>query len=370
MKDKKHKGAGLLLKKTAMLKLSRAQELLDEGNSPTKVASILDVHHSKILRLISKGNLEIYLAFDEKPQPVLQDEVICLSTGYSFECEDELEMITDEVYDKGYYYLDVDKHPIVRKYVRKMYGSLIQYLKIKNMKYLTPMIHLKCAKCNQLVSLEMFTTHKTQHFGIDQRCKGCRGKYLKNHYVENRSSYIRQAFDWRIKYPAKVNIFAARYQKNNPEKVKVNHQRRAARKRLLNNKLSNEDWLSCLRFFNCACALSDMSGKLDMEHFIALSTGHGGTYLGNVYPLNSSMNQSKGGKNPFEWIRTRPDIDANRFAEVVAYLADLNGLTVDQYRQFVNWCYDKPRAIEQIDSDNRRYGHLVSSVSLWKEYAA
>lgn len=46
------------------------QSLLDVGNSVTQVASILNVHHEVIRRIVDKHNLEIYVAFDEQlPQP-------------------------------------------------------------------------------------------------------------------------------------------------------------------------------------------------------------------------------------------------------------------------------------------------------------
>ncbi|UKS30223.1 hypothetical protein LOZ80_15285 [Paenibacillus sp. HWE-109] len=119
--------------------------------------------------------------------------------------------------------------------------------------------------------------------------------------------------------------------------------------------------------FGTLCALTQRISRLDDDHFIAIATGHGGTYLGNIIPLSQSVNCSKNDANPFEWIRTRTDIDANRFADVVAYLADLNGLTFDEYRQFVDWCYANSRTIDEIKRDNERYGYVVSSLELWRE---
>jgi uncharacterized Zn finger protein (UPF0148 family) len=174
----------------------------------------------------------------------------------------------------------------------------------------------------------------------------------KRYYLENKD---------RIKKRVKV------YASENPEVPRISGQKRLARKKSLPFVIKSEQFAIEFLKFNNACALTTANDSVHIEHFISLSTGHGGTYVGNIYPLNASLNCSKRSSNPFEWICTRPDIDANRFDAVVAHLADLNGLTLDEYRHLVDWCYANPRTIDEIKRDNDRYGYVVSSLELWRE---
>lgn len=175
----------------------------------------------------------------------------------------------------------------------------------------------------------------------------------KLYYNANRQKIIKRVTDYRVE---------------RPEISRASIQRRKSRKRHLPFVIDSQHMVSEFKeVFNNVCALAGTNVKLHIEHYIPLAIGHGGTYVGNIYPLEATLNCSKKDTNPFEWIRTRPDIDANRFDAVVAYLADLNGLTTGEYRQFVDWCYANPRTIDEIKRDNSRYGFTVSSVELWRE---
>lgn len=79
-----------------------------------------------------------------------------------------------------------------------------------------------------------------------------------------------------------------------------------------------------------------------------------------MIPLSETLNRSKRDKNPFEWAETLTDDQRARFDKVVEYLADLNGLTVTDYREFVFWCFENKRSIEEINDSNR------DSLQLWK----
>lgn len=117
--------------------------------------------------------------------------------------------------------------------------------------------------------------------------------------------------------------------------------------------------------FNGACALTGESDDIHLEHFIPISTSHGGTYEGNVYPLIEELNISKNGANPFEWIQL-PDINeripADRWNTLVLYLAENNGLTAEEFREFVCWCFDNPRTPAQAERDTKRG---IYSIDLW-----
>jgi hypothetical protein len=52
-------------------------------------------------------------------------------------------------------------------------------------------------------------------------------------------------------------------------------------------------------------------------------------------------------------------IDLKRFNQVVQYLSELNGLTTFEYEEFVYWCYENTRTVEEFEKDNRE------SIQIW-----
>ncbi|MFT9488292.1 MAG: hypothetical protein ACH0QD_13140 [Tepidibacillus sp.] len=103
------------------------------------------------------------------------------------------------------------------------------------------------------------------------------------------------------------HLYAKTLKKNNPywylnedlecQKV-VEHNKKSQEKGLVGN-LDCYAWRQIKEEFDNRCAYS-MSFHLSMDHFIPQSIGHGGTYVGNVYPLDPRLNSSKGDKNPLE----------------------------------------------------------------------
>lgn len=75
--------------------------------------------------------------------------------------------------------------------------------------------------------------------------------------------------------------------------------------------------------------------------------------------LSSNLNLSKGHRNPFEWAETLSEEYQENFNKVVEYLAELNGLTVEEYREFVFWCFENKREVDEITEENK------NSLELW-----
>jgi hypothetical protein len=133
----------------------------------------------------------------------------------------------------------------------------------------------------------------------------------------------------------------------------------------LPNTLGKDGWKCILKEFNNKCALSNLDSDVTFEHFIPISTGHGGTYEGNIIPLNRSLNFSKNNRNPFYWF-SKNDFPVGFSIEawdgLIQLLAKKNKLTTNEYVEFINWCFENPRTLEQIklDGDN-------TSLQLWKK---
>ncbi|GAA4879923.1 hypothetical protein GCM10023310_70130 [Paenibacillus vulneris] len=143
-------------------------------------------------------------------------------------------------------------------------------------------------------------------------------------------------------------IVSAKYKKN-----------RIAIEKKLKNTISKEE-LKELRE-NGVCELTGATNDLTIEHFIPVSWGHGGSYYGNIFVVSREVNSSKQIKNPFKWIKNvHYDIDSSRWDSLVSRLAKLNGMSVKEFRQYVNWCEKNKRSIQDLEIDN------TFSVDAWK----
>lgn len=233
-----------------------------------------------------------------------------------------------------------------------------------------------CSCCKLEKTLENFYRNKKAKDGLTYNCKTCSAE-IKNrwrannpekrkeldartrerhrekrattqraYYQENKDYYKQKSIEYRTKYPEKFvgyvqkadPLYAKEYRAKNKDLIKYHRKKRKALIRGSIVNFSKEDYDSVLERFDYKCAISD-STDIHMDHFILVSTGYGDTVLGNMIPLDATLNLSKSASNPFEWIKTRNDIDRKRFEDVVFYLAEMNGLTTDEFEAHVYNCF-------------------------------
>lgn len=144
-----------------------------------------------------------------------------------------------------------------------------------------------------------------------------------------------------------------------------------------NNEFSDDDTLSLSQ---------NKKLKLGYDHFIPLFTGHVGTVLGNYYPVLQLHNEKKHKRNPFDWYERKlydnglhlfpQNITDKLFAlkkqglgipedywvRLLMFNAKCFGLTLDEYRHFVYWCFDNQRDLKDIINDDDK-----SSLELFHE---
>jgi hypothetical protein len=148
-----------------------------------------------------------------------------------------------------------------------------------------------------------------------------------------------------------------------PERYRTYGQNRRAKEEALPGHLSGDQWKETLDYFEGACALTGSTDDLHLEHAIPIAIGHGGTVAWNCYPLAGSLNSSKSASNLFEWAKGRTDTDKAKFNRLVTFLADQCGLTVEEYREFYDWCFRNPRlTVVEIEADGE-----VESLELWSK---
>lgn len=210
----------------------------------------------------------------------------------------------------------------------------------------------KCSACSELKNGDLFYKDRNTHSGLSSYCKECKNKSLK----VRRQMLGVEGLTTRRKW-AKANRGRLReqdrvYKENNRDRVRITEAKRRARKKSLPDTLTLEEVDSILHYFEGKCALCDEPAE-DLDHFVPLATEEVGTTKENIIPLCQRMNTSKLARNPFErsenYLTKRQQL---KFKGVVKYLAELNGLTVEEYREFVFSCFktsNKKENKEEID---------------------
>jgi hypothetical protein len=306
------------------------QELLDEGHRVVCIANHLGEHHEVIRRIIKKERLETYEAFDEVNPHLTKiiDE---------WDYEDVLDDWDRQAWEGNTVVLprSSDREDIftlgLLKHMREVYGGLREW--VEQRAFYSDNFHVTCCKCEENLPVSQFINKTDRISGLNPSCSRC--------------FYLARSED------------AARAGAN----------KRRAYKLELPSIWGESDRIAMRSSFGDACALSGKE-DCDDDHFLPLSIGHGGTYLGNMYPLYFRYNRKKYTKNLFDWFeanRQRFELDQSRFDSLVAKLAEQNGLTSEEFREYTDWCFANTRNLSQIKRDNERYGYRVTSVELWRE---
>lgn len=154
------------------------------------------------------------------------------------------------------------------------------------------------------------------------------------------------------------------WQRNNRDLLSAYNQNRKAMMLNLPYSLTEESVKFLVLYFENECALTS-SKTLVLDHFIPLSWGHGGSYIGNIVPLDSFLNHSKLNINPFEWIKKKDIssiIDKNKWNKLIKYLAKENKMNTKNFRDYVYWCEENKRTLEEVKEQKG-----LSSIQLWKK---
>jgi hypothetical protein len=255
----------------------------------------------------------------------------------------------------------------------------------------------KCSKCGEFKPLSEMKKSTRPPFYVSSICIECNRLYNRKWLENNPNKQRERCREYRDNNLDKARERSRIWRENNPDKQRENNriwrennqerrrelsrkwehenqykrsvyrQNRRAMKNALPNDLTSAEWLQIkYERFSGSCAVTSLADiKTDMEHFIPLDIGHGGTIVENVYPMESRLNNSKNASNPFEWIQRadiRERVDLDRWDALVAYLADCNGLTPAEYEDFVNWCFTNPRTVDEVKADGD-----VTSLELWRQ---
>lgn len=215
-----------------------------------------------------------------------------------------------------------------------------------------------CNMCGRYLPLDSFGKKKRGFLGVKGRCKDCLSTQQKSYYFstpEYKEYHKNYTNKWRNDNRARwreINL------KNNASR-RGQKIRRRTMKALLPCEFTNNELEDLFK---------GSSRRYEIDHFIPLSIGHGGTYKGNLMVIPKDWNTSKSNKNPFEWCKenlTREELDL--YMGKVENLAKLNEMSLIEFEDYTNWCFKNPRTLTDLEVEIKTTGHVKNSVDLYRQ---
>lgn len=118
-----------------------------------------------------------------------------------------------------------------------------------------------------------------------------------------RAVMVKRAAEWTEANREKSRQIKSAYKKRNPDQVRLDVERRRARKAgLATYEVTPRQWLRLCRRFNGRCAYCGERSDLTQDHVVPVALG-GHFSIGNLLPACGKCNSSKGDKLLVEWRR-------------------------------------------------------------------
>lgn len=191
-----------------------------------------------------------------------------------------------------------------------------------------------CHECLLVLPVDMFHKNKSNHDGLQRKCKECVSAYNKTHYDENKDKFSLNHAKWRAANPgyfvmwrnknpnysknyhrqniqlrsdqnkawrAKNPDYHKEWRKNNPLRVLEQDNRRRAREMGAEvvGRIDREEIIRRDRSICYICGEKVQPSDVHLDHVVPLSRG--GWHVGaNLRVTHSWCNQRKGAKLPEE----------------------------------------------------------------------
>ncbi|MDP9577372.1 UNVERIFIED_ORG: hypothetical protein J2X74_003189 [Bacillus sp. 1751] len=215
-----------------------------------------------------------------------------------------------------------------------------------------------CRECNSLYKKMTYNPVERRESHIKHREQA--NKRHREWYYENREYNIKKWAEYREENHEKVKEISNRWKRKNseyctaykrkqyklyPYKALAIQQKRRALKKSLPNTLTIHQAQQVLQD---GCCLTGVNEDLHLDHIIPLATGHGGTIYENMMALKGDLNRSKQARNVFEWAEDKHEefgFTMEHFYAVMTEVAKRNDMTLNEYKEYVFWCYENPRMI-------------------------
>ena len=217
---------------------------------------------------------------------------------------------------------------------QRLSKSSVNWLRSKGLKY--------CGCCGVVKPLEAFASNG--------RCKECQAAGERAYDQTEKGKARKKAYEQSEK---------------GKTAIKVRDHNRRAMKKALPHDITADDLKTVSEVFHGHCAYT---GKPIEEHHddhvIPLGVGYGGSIVSNMVPAEASINESKKAKNVFEFVDSleTQGVNTTYFYDVTLpyiveeyreYIED-EDLYTEEYVEYVNYCHDNPRTVEEVEAENKR----------------
>lgn len=210
----------------------------------------------------------------------------------------------------------------------------------------------KCNCCNKILTLDNFGQKKRGYLGVKAQCKSCLSSLERKRRIEDpnyKERHKELTNQWRHENRERwreINL-------KNTEARRLQKARRYAYKLALPNSFTIEE-------FELIRTKEYSKETFEIDHFIPLAWGHGGTYVENLCVLPKLMNTRKKDNNPFEFRKTLTKDERLYFDKIIKRIANQYNISVRELRQYVYWCEQNKRTPEDIKRDGN-----TNSFELW-----
>lgn len=183
-----------------------------------------------------------------------------------------------------------------------------------------------CRTCGKVKLASEFPRNSHGHHRPD--CREC--------FNKRQREYLREHKDWKVVY----------------------RQRDRARQFGAPDNYTLEDYLELKAFANGRCMISGKkTDKLQVDHVMTLSKKVLGSTKGNIILVCEEVNQAKRDMSLFEFLqseRSRGLVDREQFERTIRYLADANGMTPQEYLDFLYRAEELAKDIKEFfENENK-----------------
>ncbi|MFJ8352206.1 hypothetical protein ACIQ69_02040 [Bacillus paramycoides] len=208
--------------------------------------------------------------------------------------------------------------------------------------------------CGELLTYESFPKHRQTKDGRYNDC----GKCIAEARSKKQAEIVARANEKRScsmcgeekelsEYSTDGNGYRTECRSCQYKGNKLRHYARISRDLGLHVKLDGEGIEEYRRvIMNSACILTGSTERVSSDHIIPTALT-GGSHIGNLLPIRSELNSSKGSLPFFLWIRTKSfrdiakkyGVTAERVHFYMWLAAELNFMTIDQYERYTLWVW-------------------------------
>lgn len=196
--------------------------------------------------------------------------------------------------------------------------------------------------------------NKTERHAANKSYRENNSEYEKERMKKWRKENTNHTQEYHRKYAisnrGKIRETVNKWNSKNRDITILYQQKRRARKKQLPNDFTIEQQKKVLEHFNNGCALTEDTQNIHFDHAIPISIGHGGSTYGNMIPLRADLNFSKHNSNIFKWFeanRQHFKLSTEKFEALIDYLAKLNMVTKEDYKDHVYWCHENPHHFDE-----------------------